>query len=225
MKELNKTELMDNALKTLVPIIVPYAAKFITKLIPADSKLEDVLKNYKEYWNKVTPLVSLLVLQFTDMPELADDIVAQLSIEVARTIENKYSAEGNKLPIQENHKNRISISSAMASASKDDFVKLINLLKSVSEEQRRKILLYNLESEETAKAFISTLSSLEKQQFKDWVKEFFPTNKPKEEKKPKEENKSKTNPSAQRKGFADRMRDYLAEETWLEKFAKKRRLT
>lgn len=159
-----------DALKSIMPIVVPYAAKMLVSLVPEGSKVEDFFVKYKTYWEKVAPAVSTLVLQLTNMPDIADDIVAELSAEVARAIKDKYS-DGEHLKDMSSDKGaskRFSIAYAMDMMTKAKLVTFTNLLKSLPEEQRKNVLRYEIGTKEEAQKCANTLTLLTSDQLKDW---------------------------------------------------------
>lgn len=179
-----KSKILSDALKGVIPIAVPFAAKFIINMVPDNSKLEDFLKNYKNYWEKVAPTLSTIVMQLTNAPEFVDDIVAELSAEVARAIKEKYSDEDGNLKVSRGSKKEmVRVVSAMALLKKAQFTKLISLINSrdVSIKQRKDILNFEVSpNQDEAIKFVATLSLLTQDQFNDWVALISPILPPKE---------------------------------------------
>jgi hypothetical protein len=176
-----KKKLVMDSFKAIMPIAVPYAVKMLMNLVPEGSKVEDFFMKYKENWGKVAPAVTTLILQVTNMPEYADDIVAELSAEVARTIKEKYS-DGDKLKNTSSEKaaaGSFPISFAMTSLTKDELVGFTGLVQSLPEKQRKKILALEVGSKDDTKAFIKTLVTMEEVQFKMWADVMSPVEQPK----------------------------------------------
>jgi hypothetical protein len=170
---------LQNAFKLLMPIAVPYAVKQLLALVPPGSKVDDFFAKYKENWGKVSAAVTMLVLQITKMPDLADDLVTELSAEVARVIKEKYSDGENLIDINpEKTGKEFSLSAAMPSLTKNKLVIFTGLLQALPEKQRKKILAMDFGGKELTKEFIKTLVTLDEPQFKAWAEVMSPADKP-----------------------------------------------
>jgi len=169
-----------DALKSIMPIVIPYAAKMLINLVPAGSKVEDFFVKYKSYWEKVAPAISMLVLQLTNMPDIADDVMAELSAEIARAIKEKYSdGETFKDVKPEKDSGVFPISFAMASLNKDELSAFTVRLQLLNEKQRKKVLALELGGKDATKEFIKVLIALDETVFKAWVDVIAPVTEPK----------------------------------------------
>jgi hypothetical protein len=175
-----RKKVISDSFKVLMPIAVPYAVKMLMGLVPDGSKADDFFMKYKEHWGKITPALTALVLQLTNMPEYADEIVAELSAEVARNIKEKYSdGESLKNPKAEKVAVTFPISYAMATLPKAELVKFTKLVESLPEKQRKTILALEVGSKDDTKEFIKTLVAMNVAQFKAWSDVMAPVAKPK----------------------------------------------
>lgn len=174
-----KENTTQNAFKLLMPIAVPYAVKRLLALVPPGSKVDDFFEKYKENWGKVSAAVTMLVLQITKMPDLADDLVAELGAEVARVIKEKYS-DGENLTSMNPVKtgNEFPLSFAIPSLDKDELVIFTGLLQALPEKQRKKILAMEFGGRESTKDFAKILVTLDEPQFKAWAEAISPADKP-----------------------------------------------
>lgn len=214
MTDIKRSSFFDNALKSVIPIIVPAIAKRIIDLIPPDSTLEDVLRDYNNYWNKVAPVVSLMVLQLTNLPELAEDMVVQLNAEVAKEIKLKYVSNNFGFKNLLAEKKDFSIYLSMTALDKTDFVQFMKLLQSVSEHQRQAISSISFDSKDEAKNLLSNLIILEEEQFKAWAEIISPTE------KPRVKTEFEKNAENGLKNFVTDMNTFFAKETWFERKAR-----
>lgn len=207
-----KSKLASDALKISMPVVVPIAVEFIINKIPVGSKLDDVIRDYDKYWEKVVPLVSGLVLQLTNMPEFVDEIVAEVGAEVVRALKKRNSEESSTSEVKKSVKeNFFSISYVMATAKTKDMIKFQELLKSISEKQKKSVLGYGLNEKEDVKILFHNFISMTETQFKDWVEIMFPAEKPRE--KPEFEKKAEES----LKKFGEDSNSFFSKETWLEK--------
>ena len=208
-----KKKIFADALKVAMPIVVPIAAKMIINLVPSGSKVDVVLKKYQDYWGKITPALSTMVLQITNAPEFVDDIIAELSAEVVRTIKERYK---DGIVDKKNEKNivgGVSLQISMTSLPVSTFLKLTQLINSLPEEKRQKVL--NFESpKEGASAFAAMLTNLSSEEFKSWVDLIFPDQKPREETAFEKKTKESL------KDFQEDSRRFFQKDSWLTKLAK-----
>jgi hypothetical protein len=199
----------------VLPVVVPIAVELIINKIPVGSGLDDVIKDYSNYWGKIIPTVALLVLQLTNTPEYVDIIVSLVSAEVVKVLKKRNS---ERLSTPETKKlekeNFFIVSSVMATAKIKDFVMFQELLKSVSEKQRAAILGYGLSKKKDIKILFSNFISMTEAQFKDWVEIMFPSEKPKEKSEFEKEIKKSL------KKFNEDCNIFFAKETWLGRKAK-----
>ncbi len=207
-----KENTFQNAFKLLMPIAVPYAVKQILALVPPGSKVDDFFLKYRENWGKVSAAVTMLVLQVTKMPDLADDLVTELSAEVARVIREKYS-DGENLtginPVKTGQE--FPLSAAMTSLTKDELVVFTGLLQALSEKQRKKVLAMDFGGKGSTEEFIKTLVTLDEPQFKAWAEVMSPADKPHVD---SEFEKNVKESFTQFKGDAT---TFFGKETWLER--------
>lgn len=214
-----KKKLVTDAFKAIMPIAVPFAVKKLIALVPEGSKLEDFFINYQEHWGKVAPAMTTLILQITNMPEFADDIVAELSAEVARTIKEKYS-DGEKIknPNAEKAASFFPISFAMTSLDKNDLTVFTGLVQSLPEKQRKKVLALEFGSKDDTKVFLKTLVTLEEAQFKAWAEIMAPIVAPKPDSKFEQAVKTGLNE------FSDDTKSFFKKDSYFTKLAKQKGL-
>lgn len=214
-----KGKVFSDAFKLLMPIAVPYAVKQLLALVPPGSKVDDFFAKYKENWSKVSAAVTMMVLQITNMPDLADDFVAELNAEVARVIKEKYS-DGENLkdinPVKTG--SEFPISAAMTSLTKDELVVFTGLLKALSEKQRKKILCMEFSGKENTKEFIKILVALDEAEFKAWAEVMSPSDKPKTDTELEKNLKDGLN------GFKTDAGSFLKRDSWLVRKAKEKGL-
>lgn len=214
-----KENTSQNAFKLLMPIAVPYAVKQLLALVPPGSKVDDFFAKYKENWGKVSAAVTMLVLQVTKMPDLADDFVTELSAEVARVIREKYTDGENLKDITPAKTgNEFPISAAMTSLTKDELVDFTGLLQALPEKQRKKILALDLGGKESTKEFIKILVTLNEAQFKSWAEVMSPAE------KPKVETEFEKNARIGLNEFKDDARSYFQKDSWFVRRAKSKGL-
>lgn len=174
-----KGKSLSDALVMLMPIVVPYAVKKLFALVPPGSKVDEFFEHYKEHWGTISTAVGTLILQITNMPDLADDLVAELSAEVARVIKEKYS-DGEHLksiaPLTATNGCPLSaVMSSLTLANLNKFTQLLNLL---PEEQGKRIRAYSSDSKDEARSLIKLLVRMTDDQFKAWADVMEPAKKP-----------------------------------------------
>jgi len=168
-----KQDALSDVLKSVMPVLVPIAAKLMIDLIPSGSKLEDFLKHYKEYWDKVAPAVSTTVLRLTNMPDIVDDIMAELSAEVARAIKEKYKEEGEKKSFKA--KDAASVRELIGLLRSEDFAKLIELISTKDDSSINKFFEYTFDLKQAeAIMVLTTLAQSTQTNFDIWFKSNFP---------------------------------------------------
>lgn len=210
-----KNAAMTDALKVAMPIVAPFVTKLIIDMIPAGSKLEDILEKYGSYWDKIVPVATTLILQLTNMPDMADEILAEVGAEVVRLVKEKYSKDAPEVKKIKVGESFFPISSVMATAEQKELIDFMALIQSVSQKQRRSILEYGAKDEKNAKKIFSNLALMTEAQFKDWAEIMFPTEAPKT-KSELEQNLAKSMEELKRD-----TNNFFDKETWLEKIALK----
>ncbi len=215
-----KKKIWADGLKIAMPIIVPIVVKKLVAMIPAGTKVDTFFSNYKEQWLKVAPIATGLILQLTNMPDFADDMVAELGAEVARVIKEKYS-DGNdfkedsgaakeKTPVY-------TLTNAMVLADKDQLLAFSILLNSISEEQRKRVLSFNASNKDDAKNLLVILAGYSETEFKIWAEVIAPT------KAPHVDTEFEKNVKESLNSFKDDANSFFEKKTWLQKQAEKHR--
>lgn len=172
---LSKEALFKNGMISLIPSLVPAIAKKIVSMVPENSKVEDVLKNYKNYWEKIAPGVSMLALSVIGNSELSALFVAELNAEVARAIRERYSDKNGVVIKNFNHRQSedcqkftMTIAEATTYLKGVELAKFYQLLNSskIDVEQKRNILNFPINQDHKASlAFVETLTSLTEDDF------------------------------------------------------------
>jgi hypothetical protein len=176
-----KKKTTTDAMESILPIVIPYAAKKLINLVPTGSKVEDFFIEYRSHWEKVAPVLATFIRGITNAPDLVDDIVSELSAEVARAIKEKYS-DGEHLKdlsAEKGSTKNFSIAYAMDMMTKSKLVIFTGLLKSLPEEQRKNVLKYEIGTKDETKKCVNTLAQLTSDQLKDWADVMVPVKTPK----------------------------------------------
>lgn len=172
---LSKEALFKNGMTSLIPSLVPAIAKKIISMVPENTKAEDVLKNYKDYWEKIAPGISMLALSVIGTSELSSSFIAELNAEVARAIRERYS-DGKGIVIkgfargqnQAQQKFTTTIAEATTYLKGSELAKFYKLLNSdkIDTEQKKNILDFPINKDRKASlAFVETLASLSEDDF------------------------------------------------------------
>jgi len=205
-----------DAIKAALPEAVKFGVETFLKLIPANSKLEDVLKKYKNYWPALAPLISLTIERITNLSDIGDDILSGVNSEIARQLKEKYSDDEDINPVKTGKE--FPLSSAMTSLTKDELVMFTGLLQALPEKQRKKLLAMEFGGKESAKEFIKILAALDEEQFKAWAEVMSPVD------KPRVDSKFETDVKEGLNQFKDDAKDFFKKDSWVTSLAKKRGL-
>lgn len=219
MATTKKSKTLSDALVMLMPIAVPYAVKKLFALVPRGSRVDEFFEHYKEHWTAVSTVVGDFILGITNLPDLGDDLVAEFSAEVARTIKERYS-EGEYLKDITSEKNGVifPVSIAMATLSKAELVKFVKLLNVLPEDQRKKVLALEMGGKEDTKEYTKTLVSLNEDQFKAWAAIIAPV------KKPKVDTEFEKNIKEGVSEFKSDAKNYFQKDSWAVRLAKRKGL-
>lgn len=175
----SKGKSLSDVLVMFMPIAVPYTVKRLFALVPPGSRVDEFFEHYKEHWGAISTAVGAFILQITDMPDLVDDFVAELSAEVARVIKERYSdGEYLKSIAPLTAVNGCPLSSVMSSLTLANLNKFTQLLNLLPEEQRKRIRAYSSDSKDEARSLIKLLVRMTDDQFKAWAEVMEPAKKP-----------------------------------------------
>jgi len=213
-----KKAIWSDSLKAIMPVVVPFAAKAIVNLAPPGGKAEAIMEKYQEYWDKIAPMISTMVLQLTNAPDFVDDIVAELSAEVARAIKEKYK-DGDKTESPTGIKvgsKTFNLRMAMVFAGAGTLTAFTDLLGSIDSKQQKAVLDIDAGDKEAAVAFLSGLAVMDEAQFKSWVNIMFPLPAPKP---PREDSKFEKAVKTSLKEFDSDSDTFFGKKSWLEKLA------
>jgi len=141
-KRKNKSFLSDS-IRQSIPMFAPVAAKMILGLVPKGSKLDDILRDYQQYWTKIIPGISVILMQAFNAPDILDDILAELSSETVEAIKERYNNDQSS-PASKRTKDGVTLGAASLCLKKAKFMAINKLLANLSEKQRREIMNLDL---------------------------------------------------------------------------------
>jgi hypothetical protein len=178
-KRKNKSFLSDS-IRQSIPMFAPVAAKMILGLVPKGSKLDDILRDYQQYWTKIIPGISVVLMQAFNAPDILDDILTELSSETVEAIKERYNNDQSS-PASKRTKDGVTLGSASLCLKKAKFMAINKLLSNLPEKQRREIVDLDLGPQTEAVAKVSMLSLLDEVNFKLWADVYCPEKKPRKE--------------------------------------------
>ena len=166
-------------IKSFMPIVVPYGVKMIMDMIPEGSKIDDVMKNYHKYWEKIAPAISALIMQLTNLSDIADDIIAEVNAEISRALKERYK-KGSGEEKSNAAKAEPPVRDIIGMLSPDDFNKLITRISGKDKSSIDKFLNYSfgLKQAEAVKV-LTNLAQADQNQFDVWFNGCFPKTEPK----------------------------------------------
>lgn len=174
-----KPTAVKDLIKSFMPIIVPYGVKLIMDMIPEGSKVDDVMRDYHKYWEKIAGTVSTMIMQVTDLSDIADDIIAEVSAEISRALKERYKKEsGEDKP--GTIKAEPPVRDIIGMLSLDDFNKLIARISGKDKSCMDKFFNYSFGLKQTeAVKVLTNLAQTDQDRFDVWFDGCFPKTEPK----------------------------------------------
>lgn len=176
-------------IKSLMPVVVPFAVNFIVEMIPEGTKIDDIMKDFNKYWQKVAVAIPPIIMQFTNLTDIGDDIVAEFSAEVSRALKERYSGEGGsktKDPVAA----KVTVATVrdiIGILPTADFNKLMALIINKDKTSINQFLDYSFGLKQAeAISVLTNLAQAEQDKFDVWFDSCFPKVEPKQPKKPLE---------------------------------------
>lgn len=144
--------IINDMAKVAYPILVPLGVDMIMGLVPKGSTADQVIEKYHEYWEKVSPALTFMILRFTNNKDIVDDVLTELSAEINKALKSRFGvdqSQGGKVstpsvPMEKMEKVIIA-TTRMEPVSQANFFNL--LIGIVDEHQRNRFSNYLLEKE------------------------------------------------------------------------------
>ncbi|MCX6797991.1 MAG: hypothetical protein NTX66_02115 [Candidatus Falkowbacteria bacterium] len=167
--------------KVAFPILVPMGVKFIMGLVPKGSTIDQIMEKYHEYWEKISPALTFMVLRFTDNKDIVDDILSELSAEVSKALKERFGKDGLSTGQDGTSSAGIPMEKVIVIASMlddNDRKNFFKLLAEISDEDQRRRFSNLLLPLKEGKEILTGWSKLTKEEFLMMVESLVPLKKP-----------------------------------------------
>lgn len=171
----------DDAMRVAVASFVPKAVKMIMGLVPENSKLETILRDYQNYWTTILPLMNGIVLQATNAPDIVDHLLTEISSEVVEAIKEQYKKDGSRATASSKNKKQEQylLKELMANVP-SDINALTQKIALLPKNRREACLQFNVVAKlADAKLFAHQLAIMSNIDFIAWADLMIPKAKPK----------------------------------------------
>ena len=156
-------------LKTAMPKVASVIVKILFRMIPAESPIDKIMEEFKSYWKEIIPVAVVLLMQATKLPDLGDDAIANLGLEVERAIKERYTAGDRPTGPATNVRSPL-IRDMIGLLPSPEMIKILGLIGALDEKQKK--ILHNTSfsvSQADALAILKTVSDVTPDQFKVWA--------------------------------------------------------
>lgn len=182
-KKVSKKSVLYDLFGQLTPKIIPQVVNKLVDSIPDGTRVDDFLKNYHQYWGPVADGLSMTIKHLTNLPEVFDHAMAELSAESTKAIVARYGPGGviykdEKAKATTEVYTLATLSSYLSAPNLDRFNENLLIL---NQDQRQKVLNFKVGSPIiVAKEFINNLAQFDPRQFKVWADLYCPQTEPRE---------------------------------------------
>ena len=214
---------LSDAVKTELPKVAALAAEWIINRVPRGTALDKILEKFQDYWGTVSAAAVLLLMHFTNLPDVADDVISNLRYEVIKCIKERYKpgVNPNEVKVSGFAKTGRPLVKDLIGLLHDESLKKFLTLVNGLEKEQRDILLntsLGLDKRESINVMVH-VSQLEPDPFKIWIDCVAQKPEPKPEPKHFEEPKIV---KTLKKEFIDFKKDskkVFSNKSWLEELA------
>jgi|GEM_PF-2678783 len=158
-----------DVLKTAIPKVAAVVVKILFRMIPVGSNLDRILFSLKDYWKEIIPAAAVLLMQATKLPDLGDDAIANLGLEVERQLKERYESGDRPTGPASTVRSPL-VRDLIGLLPKPELKKLLSLIRSLKEEQKK--ILHNTSfgvNQAEAVAILKTVAKMDKKEFRVWV--------------------------------------------------------
>jgi len=172
-----KDDVLRDALKMAMPVVVPFAVEKILALIPPGSSVDEFLEKNNGIVQKAISGFSFLFLRATDHSEFADAFVAEIASEINKELKRRYDTSGPGTPStisSATTAKSFSINFLQSTLNIDELKKFIKKIMLLDERQKKSFLALSFADKKSGENLLKTLVGLSSSEFLSWINSMFP---------------------------------------------------